>query len=29
VLLWLWLGSLLVLIGAEVDGLRDEAILER
>ena len=27
VLLWLWLSSLLVLLGAEVDGLRDEAIL--
>ena len=24
VLLWLWLSSLLVLVGAEVDGLREE-----
>lgn len=27
VLLWLWLSSLVVLIGSEVDGLREEAIL--
>ena len=25
VLLWLWLSSLLVLLGAEVDGLREDA----